>query len=78
MNTLAIAMGGHARVGLEDNIYQGLDRGVLATNQGLVDRLAHLSETFGRPLAGSAEARGLLGLGPSGARGAAPALAASR
>jgi 3-keto-5-aminohexanoate cleavage enzyme len=78
MNMLAIAMGGHARVGLEDNIYQGLDRGVLATNQGLVDRLAHLSETFGRPLAGPAEARALLGLGPSAARGAAPALAESR
>jgi uncharacterized protein (DUF849 family) len=68
MNTLAIAMGGHARVGLEDNIYLGLDRSELATNQGLVDRVAQLSETFGRPLATPAEAREMLGLGPSAAR----------
>jgi uncharacterized protein (DUF849 family) len=68
MNTLAIAMGGHARVGLEDNVYHGLDRSELATNQGQVERLAHLSETFGRPLATSIEARAMLGLGRSAAR----------
>lgn len=75
MNTLAIAMGGHVRVGLEDNVYLGFDRHVLATNRGLVDRVAHLSETFGRPLATSQQARDLLGLGPSAARTAAPAVA---
>jgi len=62
MNVLAIAMGGHCRVGLEDNIYHGFDRGELATNERLVERVAHLSETFGRPLANSAQARALLGL----------------
>jgi 3-keto-5-aminohexanoate cleavage enzyme len=65
MNLLAIAMGGHCRVGLEDNIYHGFDRTELATNLGLVERVAQLSETFGRPLAGAARARGLLGLGKS-------------
>lgn len=65
MNTLAIAMGGHCRVGLEDNIYLGLDRTTLATNEGLVRRVAELSETFGRPLATPAHAREMLGLGPS-------------
>ena len=68
MNTLAIAMGGHARVGLEDNVYHGFDRRELATNQGLLERVAHLSETFGRPLASSVRARAMLGLGPSAAR----------
>lgn len=68
MNTLAIAMGGHCRVGLEDNIYHGFDRSELATNLGLVERVAQLSETFGRPLASSVRARTLLGLGESPAR----------
>ena len=68
MNALAIAMGGHCRVGLEDNIYHGFGRGELATNEGLLQRVAHLSETFGRPLASSARARTLLGLGRSAAR----------
>jgi 3-keto-5-aminohexanoate cleavage enzyme len=62
MNTLAIAMGGHCRVGLEDNIYLGFDRAELATNLDLVERLALLAETFGRPLASPARARALLGL----------------
>lgn len=63
MNTLALAMGGHCRVGLEDNIYHSFDRRTLATNVGLVARLKQLSETFGRPFATPAEARALLGLG---------------
>jgi uncharacterized protein (DUF849 family) len=68
MNTLAIAMGVHCLVGLEDNVYHGFDRDELATNQGLVERVAQLSETFGRPLASSLRARALLGLAPSAAR----------
>jgi uncharacterized protein (DUF849 family) len=62
MNTLAVAMGGHCRVGLEDNIYHGFDRLELATNHSLVERLAYLSETFGRSLATPAQARSLLKL----------------
>lgn len=65
MNVLGIAMGGHCRVGLEDNIYHGFDRGELATNIGLVKRLVQISETFGRPLATHAEAREMVGVGPS-------------
>jgi len=65
MNALAIAMGGHTRVGLEDNIFHGFDRSELATNQGLVERVADLSETFGRKLATPPRARHLLGLGLS-------------
>jgi uncharacterized protein (DUF849 family) len=63
MNALAIAMGGHTRVGLEDNIFHGFDRSELATNQGLVERVADLSETFGRLLATPSRARAMLGLG---------------
>lgn len=62
MNTLALAMGGHCRVGLEDNIHLGFDRSELATNGGLMDRLALLADTFGRPLASPARARAMLGL----------------
>jgi uncharacterized protein (DUF849 family) len=77
MNTLAIAMGGHCRVGLEDNIYHGFDRTELATNQGLIERVADITESFGRRLADPVSARELLGLPPSPARGAtAPALKA--
>jgi uncharacterized protein (DUF849 family) len=65
MNTLALAMGGHCRVGLEDNVYYDFERTELATNLGLVARLKQLSETFGRPFATPAEARSLLGLGPA-------------
>ena len=76
MNLLAIAMGGHCRVGLEDNIYHGFDRGELATNEGLVERVANISEAFGRPLASSARARTLLGLSRSAARSEPAAIAA--
>ncbi|HEY7460532.1 MAG TPA: 3-keto-5-aminohexanoate cleavage protein [Gemmatimonadota bacterium] len=64
MNTLAIAMGGHCRVGLEDNLYLDFQRRELATNAALVERLARISAAFGRPLASRARAREMLGLGP--------------
>jgi 3-keto-5-aminohexanoate cleavage enzyme len=61
MTELAVQMGGHARVGLEDNIY--LDKGVLAEGSApLVARLAKYSESVGRPIADPARARQLLGL----------------
>ena len=64
MNLLAIAMGGHCRVGLEDNLRDGLDRRRLATNAGLVARVVRLAGIFGRRLATKAETRSMLGLGP--------------
>lgn len=61
LTELAVQMGGHARVGLEDNIY--LDKGVLSEGSApLVERLAKYSETLGRPVADPAVARQLLGL----------------
>lgn len=56
----AILMGGHVRVGLEDNIYY--DRGKLATNQMLVERVVKISRMLGREVATPDEAREMLGL----------------
>jgi 3-keto-5-aminohexanoate cleavage enzyme len=60
MAMVAIAMGGHVRVGLEDNLYYS--KGRLARNEELVARVARISEEFGRPVATPDQARGLLGL----------------
>ncbi len=61
MAMLALAMGGHVRVGLEDAIHYR--RGELATgNAQLVERAARLAGEIERPVATPAQARGLLGL----------------
>lgn len=61
MVTLSIMMGGHARVGFEDNIY--LSKGVLAKSNGeLVDKVVRLANELGREVANSDEARKILGL----------------
>ena len=61
MAAMAAAMGGHVRVGLEDNIYYS--RGVLATgNDQLVARVVRLAGELGRPVATPAETRAILGL----------------
>jgi len=60
MNIHAILMGGHVRVGLEDNIHYR--RGELATNAKLVERIVRLAETVGREIAGTDEARQILSL----------------
>ena len=62
INTHAILMGGHVRVGLEDNIYYS--RGVLATNEQLVERMVRLAAEFGREVATPEEAREILSLKP--------------
>jgi uncharacterized protein (DUF849 family) len=48
------------RVGLEDNIMY--EKGVLATNAGLVERAVRFGELAGREIANAAEAREILGL----------------
>jgi len=62
INALAIAMGGHVRVGLEDNLYLDDARTQLATNAALVERLVKLGEAAGRPIASPDEARAIIGL----------------
>ncbi|MFN7685009.1 MAG: 3-keto-5-aminohexanoate cleavage protein [Oligoflexia bacterium] len=55
----SMMMGGHVRVGFEDNIY--LSKGVLAaSNAQLVDRVAELARGMGRPVATLEQARQLL------------------
>ena len=60
MAAAAVAMGGHVRVGLEDNLY--LERGVLATNAQLVERVVGIIERMGARAVSPAEAREKLGL----------------
>ncbi|WP_135852772.1 BKACE family enzyme [Halorussus salinus] len=61
LTTMGILLGGHVRVGLEDNVYY--DRGELAeSNARLVARTADLAETLGREPATPDEAREILGL----------------
>jgi 3-keto-5-aminohexanoate cleavage enzyme len=62
MAVLAIVMGGHVRVGLEDNIFY--KKGELAKNEQLVARVARIAAEVGRPLANPDEAREILGLRP--------------
>ncbi|WP_041078308.1 3-keto-5-aminohexanoate cleavage enzyme [Thermotoga caldifontis] len=62
MAAMAIVMGGHVRVGLEDNIY--IEKGVLAkSNAELVEKVVRLAKELGRPIATAKEAREILQLG---------------
>lgn len=56
----AVLLGGHVRVGLEDNLY--LEKGVLATNGSLVERAVKLIEMLGTKVATPDEGRAILGL----------------
>jgi 3-keto-5-aminohexanoate cleavage enzyme len=61
LNLATIAMGGHVRTGLEDNIYY--HKGVLAeSNAQLVERLVRIAHEVGRPIASPGETREILGL----------------
>ncbi len=63
MAVMGIIMGGHVRVGFEDNVY--LSKGVLAKSNGeLVEKVVRLAKEFGREIASPAEARAILGLAP--------------
>lgn len=61
MAAMGIIMGGHVRVGFEDNVY--IDKGVLAQSNGeLVERVVRLAKELGREIATPQEARQILGL----------------
>ena len=58
-----IAMGGHVRVGFEDNVY--MSKGVLAKSNGeMVERVVQMAKLMNREVATPAEARQILGLKP--------------
>lgn len=58
----SVLLGGHVRVGLEDNLY--LERGVFATNGQLVERAVRIIRDLGCEVASPDEARQMLGLAP--------------
>ncbi|MGR3639391.1 3-keto-5-aminohexanoate cleavage protein [Alterinioella nitratireducens] len=62
MNMVAASVlaGGHVRVGLEDNLW--LEKGVLATNEQLVDRARGIVERMGARVVGPDQVRKRLGL----------------
>jgi 3-keto-5-aminohexanoate cleavage enzyme len=61
ISMMAMIMGGHIRVGMEDNIYYS--RGVLAkTNAQFVERIVKIAGEYGRPIASPTEARKILAL----------------
>ena len=66
MNALAIASGGHVRVGLEDNLWLDVEKTRPATNLVLVERLVSIARAAERSIATPAEARELIGLPPPG------------
>lgn len=68
MNSVAIAMGGGVRVGLEDNIYYDQARTKLATNADLLRRVHTIAEANERKLTPAAGLRRLLGLEPGNGR----------
>ena len=56
----AVMLGGHMRVGLEDNLY--LSRGVFASNAQLVERARNIAESLGARVLSPDEARDKFGL----------------
>lgn len=61
MAATAIAMGGHVRVGFEDNVY--ISKGILAKSNGeLVEKAVRLAMELGREIATPEEARKILGM----------------
>ena len=62
MAAAAIVMGGHVRVGLEDNLY--LPDGSPASNPKLVEKIVTIAKEVGREIAGPDEARTILSLNP--------------
>lgn len=61
MTTLAILMGGHARVGMEDNIYYRKGE-KLISNAQVVERTVRIAHELNREIATPAQARQMLGL----------------
>jgi len=61
LGAVALTMGGHIRVGLEDNLL--IDRGELAKSNGqLVEKMRHICEELGSAVATPTEAREMIGL----------------
>ncbi len=66
VNMAALVMGGHVRVGLEDNVFYDYRSRSLATNLMLVERVVRLAGELGREIATPGQVRKKLGLAPAG------------
>lgn len=62
MNVLGLALGGHVRTGLEDNLFLDTGKTRPATNAQLVARIARVAQSLERPIATTEETRRLMGL----------------
>jgi uncharacterized protein (DUF849 family) len=62
VNAMSITMGGHARAGLEDNLWLDVAKTKPATNPELVGRVARVAAAVERPVASPDDARKLIGL----------------
>jgi len=62
INAMAVAMGGHVRVGLEDCAFMDLGKSRPATNLRLVERIVGVARSMGRGIATPDEARKIIGL----------------
>jgi 3-keto-5-aminohexanoate cleavage enzyme len=63
VNSLAIIMGGHVRVGLEDNMWMDPEtKSEPASNVRLIERLVDIARANGRAIASPADARRIIGL----------------
>ncbi|MCC5465372.1 3-keto-5-aminohexanoate cleavage protein [Pelosinus baikalensis] len=60
LSVMAMALGGHVRVGIEDNVYYS--KGILATNVALVERIANIAKAMGREIATPEDVRRIWGI----------------
>jgi uncharacterized protein (DUF849 family)/N-acetylglutamate synthase-like GNAT family acetyltransferase len=63
MNTAAILMGGHVRVGLEDSPFMDYEDMRPASNAALVARIVRIARELGRPISTAAQTRRQLRIG---------------
>jgi 3-keto-5-aminohexanoate cleavage enzyme len=62
INALAVTMGGHVRIGLEDNLHYDTEKTELATNVRLIERVVKLAHAAGREIASPGDTRRILGI----------------
>ncbi len=61
LGTISIIMGGHVRVGMEDNLYYKKGE-LVKSNAQLVERMVRIAREIGREIATPAQAREMLGM----------------
>jgi 3-keto-5-aminohexanoate cleavage enzyme len=62
INCLAVTMGGHVRIGLEDALYVDWETKKHATNAGLIDRVVKVARAYGRDIATPEQTRAIIGM----------------